>query len=169
MDGDIIPNKNGANLMRRLRRMKYSTLSVALLLNLVLIPVISLGAEPTGALYWKTTGYPNEFFLYNTTDTYNGAVAAFDYACRQNAGTGTYSGAVEVLGASINFPAEKAAYCLNTMPFYPGTFEGALYYTYLYCNGAKRERFDDNTCEQPVAEVNRDKNYGPPPCENPGS
>lgn len=72
-----------------------------------------VAAEPVDQLYWKTDEYPTETFLYTTTDPYSGAMAAIDYACLQYAGSnGTYTNEVDMADSSVNFPAEKAGYCL---------------------------------------------------------
>ena len=126
----------------------------------------ALAADPVDQLYWKTDEYPEETFLYNTTDPYNGAVASIDYACLQYAGNnGTYTNAVDMADSSVNFPAEKAGYCLLKRPFFPGTFRGQLYYTYLYCNGEKREMMDDSPCQQAIEPYDPDRNLGPAVCD----
>lgn len=122
----------------------------------------ALYAFPEGQLYWVMDEYPDSYFLHNTTDDYNGAENAIDYACTQSPGTGTYTGDVRILASSINFPAEKAGYCQLTRPLIPVTFDGNLYYAYLYCNGEKREDlFDDSACEVPTSPFNNDQNQGP--------
>ena len=125
----------------------------------------AFAADPLGQLYWKTNEYPDETFLYNTTDQYNGAVASIDYACTQYAGSsGTYTNSVDMADSSINYPAEKAGYCLLQRPFFPGTFQGQLYYTYLYCNGEKRTMMNDSPCQQPLETYEPNRNFGPALC-----
>lgn len=127
----------------------------------ILCPQVA-SASPEGQLYWVVGQYPTVFFLHNTTDTYSGAEQAIDYACRQAPGTGTYSGTVRILTSSVNYPAEKAGYCRNTRPFFPGSFDGNLYYAYLYCNGVQRGSMDDSNCQAPVPAIDPLLNLGAP-------
>lgn len=151
---------SGGREMLKARRITVGTFLVLLTLS-----AYSSAADPAGELYWKTVDYPVVFFLYTTTDTYNGAEVAIDYACEQNAGSpGTYSGNVRIWTSSSNFPAEKTGSCLNTRPFFPGTFEGKSYTAHLFCNGVQRDWLDDSPCQPPVVSVNNGRNLGPP-CE----
>ncbi len=120
-----------------------------------------LFAGPEGLLYWLIGDDQESFFLYNTFDLYHGAENAIDQACLQAPGIGTYSGEIRV-PSSLDFPAEKAGYCQNTRPFVPGTFDGNLYYAFLYCNGEKREMMDDSSCDVPYSSLDHELNQGHP-------
>jgi hypothetical protein len=137
-------------------------LLLAIFILLIILQPCFSSAAPEGELYWVVETYPDQFFLHNTTDTYNGAEPAIDYACQQSPGTGTYTGDVRMLDSSTNYPAEKAGYCRNTRPFVPTPFDGNLYTAYLYCNGEKREQMDNSPCESPAFDPDHNLGACPP-------
>ncbi len=140
--------------------MKGKLLLIFLLALLTFSPRL-LTAHPEGELYWIVEDYPDISFPHTTTETYNGAENAIDYACTQNAGIGTYSGNIQILNSSMNFPAQKGGYCQNSKPFFPGTFNGNFYVAFLYCNGEKRELMDDTPCAMPPESLIKERNLGP--------
>jgi len=131
-----------------------------------IVPVPEVIAYPEGELYWATEEYPNNTFLYDSEESYTGAVAALDYACQQYSGSnGTYTGEVRIDASANDYPAQKGGWCRNHHP-YVGTVDGAYYTAYLYCNGIQRDMFDDSTpCEAPVPTLDQNKNLGKPPCQ----
>ncbi|MCB2217243.1 hypothetical protein [Desulfofustis glycolicus] len=138
---------------------RYLTIVISLTLLFYSSQFLYAGHE--GQLYWLVGDDQENFFLYNTFDLYQGAENAIDQACLQAPGIGTFSGEIRV-PSSLNFPAEKAGYCQNNRPLVPGTFDGNLYYAFLYCNGDKREMMDDSSCEVPSAVLDLESNQGPP-------
>ncbi len=123
-----------------------------LLFFLVLPSSIALASPPEGQLYWITNEYPTHYFLHtNDEGTHNGALAALNYACTQNAGYGTYTGDIYFDDSATNLPAMKEGSCINQHPLIPGeTIIGNDYFAYLYCNGVKRADGDDSVCNPPV-------------------
>jgi len=119
-----------------------------------LLPSMAL-AEPVGQLYWKTSQYPESFFAYtNDSATYNGAFAALHYGCLQNnGGNGNYTGGVSI---DISFEAEVDGWCLNRT--FIGVVPGAHYTAFLYCNGVKRDMFDNSPCQPPP--IRPENNFG---------
>ena len=132
--------------------------------TLFALPAPSLSADPPeGALYWITEEYPNNYFLYDEVAQHTGAVAAIDYACTQESGSnGNYTGRVDMYDTSND--TEKAGWCINQHPFFPGDVNGEYYTAYLYCNGVKRLLNDMSTCEPSVPQIIDENNLGTP-CE----
>lgn len=126
---------------------------------LVFVPLTAF-AQPEGMLYWAMDQYPEQFFQYTSDEeTSNGAISAMDYGCRQfNGGSGTYTGNIRIDGSGNNFPAQKGGWCQNRT--YIGIMDGAYYTTYLYCNGNKRDIFDDSDCQGTA--IPPEKNFGGP-------
>ncbi len=119
------------------------------------------GAEqPVNQLYWATENYPTEYKLWDESLPYEGGYEALDYACRQNPGSGTYANTVQIENSWGDLPAEKAGYCKVWRDNLPGTYYGALYYAYLYCNGVKRDMMDNTSCQSQVPELDRNANLG---------
>lgn len=149
--------------MRQYNSLQYRR-GCLLLFSLVFTLIFSEAgfAYPENQLYWVVEEYPTDFFLYETSTTYNGAEDAIKHACSESPGSGTYSGSIRILTSSNNFPAEKAGYCQITS-LGVGPFDGNLYYAYLYCNGEKREQMDDSDCLPPPPPFTPNRNLGPPP------
>ena len=138
-----------------------------IIFSLFMVSVSLVFAYPEGELYWATEDYPDNTFLYDSGETYTGAMAALEYACQQDPGgssSGTYTGQVDI--DSQNFPAEKVGACQIHYPGFPNSFDGNSYTAYLYCNGIKRDMLDDNpVCEAPAPTLDPNKNLGHPPCQ----
>ncbi|WP_446009041.1 hypothetical protein [Candidatus Electrothrix sp.] len=128
------------------------------------LPTLSLSEEPPeGQLYWITEEYPDHYFFYDETAQHTGAVAAIDYACTQYSGSnGDYTGTVDMYYTSED--TEKAGWCVNKHPLYPGNVNGEYYTAYLYCNGVKRLLDDMSSCESPEPQIVDENNFGTP-CE----
>lgn len=118
-------------------------------------------AYPEGELYWATENYPDQTFLYDPVENYQGAVAALDYACQQYYGSNYEY--FQIDSSANNFPAQKGGWCYyHTIV---GPMPGAYYTAYLYCNDVKRDMFDDySPCEAPTPSLDKNKNLGQPPC-----
>ena len=69
---------------------------------LVFVPLTAF-AQPEGMLYWAMDEYPEQYFQYTSDEaTYNGAISALDYGCRQfNGGSGTYTGTIKIFLFSV--------------------------------------------------------------------
>lgn len=128
---------------------------------LVFLPYTAY-AYPEGVLYWITSQYPENFFEYvNDNAVSNGATFALDYGCRQShGGSGTYTGNVRIDSSANDFPAQKGGWCRNQT--FIGIMDGAYYTAYLYCNGDRRDMFDDSDCQ--IATIPPEKNFGGPTC-----
>ncbi len=123
--------------------------------------------QPVNRLYWATEEYPTEYVLWDEGQPYEGGYAALDSACRQNPGGGTYTGVVQIVNSSGNLPGMKTGYCKVRKGVLPGTYFGALYSAYLYCNGVKRDMMDNTSCQPQAPELDPNANLGPG-CPIPG-